>query len=100
MRLEAIFDARAGQPAAAGAGPGPNRARKVQGSAAVHPPAAELGENEPSIVHEAGAARHGADPVLVHKSQCRCRKDRMSKGRPIELAFDAKEKVTGLEVIA
>ena len=66
MRLEAVFDASASQPAAAGAGPVPNCAREVQSSVAVHPAAAKLGEYEPSIIHEADAARHGADPVLVY----------------------------------
>jgi hypothetical protein len=32
----------------------------------VHPAAAKLREYEPLIIHEADAARHGADPVLVY----------------------------------
>jgi hypothetical protein len=68
MRLEAVFDASASQPAAAGAGSVPNCAREVQGSVAVHPAAAKLGEQEPSIVDEADAARRCADPALVYKA--------------------------------
>jgi hypothetical protein len=99
MRLEAVFDARASQPAAAGAGPVPNRARKVQGSIALHPAAAQLGEYEPSVIHEAHAAPHGANPVLIHKTQRGSRKAAMTKGGPVEITLDAEQKVTGLHII-
>ena len=68
MRLEAVFDASARQPAGVRAGPVPSGAGEVQSSAAVDPAAAKLGEYEPSIIHEADTARHGADPVLVYKA--------------------------------
>src|SRR5262245_26959990 len=100
MRLEAVLDAGANQPATVGAGPVPaRRARDVHRSVASHPTPAQLGKDEPAVIHETNAACHRADPVVAHRTQRRHRKGRVVEARPVEIAFDAKEKVTSLEII-
>ena len=69
MRLEAVLDAAANQPATVGARPGPTRrAREVYDSVASHPTAAQLGEDKPAVIHEANPTAHCAYPVVAHRA--------------------------------
>ena len=83
-----------------GVGALPNDAGKVQRGISLDPATAKLAVEKPTILHEADAACHRPNPVLAHRAERRCRKRGMSKSRPIEIALDAKQEVTHLNVIA
>src|SRR5262249_7075760 len=100
MRFETVFQACANEPARACVRPAPTRAWKVQDCATVHPAATNLCVNEPAILDEADAACRRADPVLAHRAECRRRQSWMAEGRSVEVAFDAKQKMTRLKIVA
>jgi hypothetical protein len=83
-----------------GVGALPNDAGKVQRGISLDPATAKLAVEKPTILHETDAARRRPNPVLAHRAERRCRKRGMSKSRPIEIALDAKQEVTHLNVIA
>jgi len=66
----------------------------------VHPAAAELGVEEPLVLHEAEAACNRSNPVLLHGAEGRCRNCKTTERRPIEITFHAKQKMAGLEIVA
>src|SRR5215475_1984667 len=62
VRLEAVLDTYSSQPAGAGVGPLPSDARKVQRGIALHPGAAELAVDKPTVLREADAASDRPNP--------------------------------------
>src|ERR1044071_9232222 len=101
MRLEAIFDAAANHPASIGAGPAPAwRAGNIHDCVASHPTAAELGKYKPAVVHDPNPAGNRAHPVVAHRTERWSRNGRMIEACPIEVAFDTKQKATGLKIIS
>src|SRR5215469_14516064 len=99
MRLEAVFEAPADKPAFLRARSVPSLAESVHLGAAVYPTSAELAVDEPTILHDANTSRRCPNPVLTDGTEGRERKRRMIECRPVEITFDAKQKVTGLNVI-
>src|SRR6516162_5341780 len=99
MRLEAVFEAPSNKPSVFGAGPVPGWAESVHLGAAVYPATAHLAIHEPTILDHANAACRCPNPVLTDGPEGRNRKRRMIKSRPVEITLDAKQKVTGLNII-
>src|SRR6516165_11301713 len=100
MRFEAVFEAPADKPAIFRARPVPTLAESIHLGAAVYPASTEFAVDEPLVVNDANAGRRRANPVLTNRAEGRERQRRMIEGRPIEITFDAKQKVAGLNVIA
>src|SRR5271165_1847129 len=100
MRLEAVFDASADKPAVFRAGPVPSLAESVHLGGAVHPATAELAVDEPTVLDHANTGCRCPNPVLTNGAEGRKWQRRMIESRPVKVTFDAKQKVTGLKVIA
>src|SRR5215472_8958738 len=100
MRLEAVFEARANEPAVLRARPVPSLAESVHLGGAVHPATTEFAVHEPLVLDHANAGRRGPNPVLTDRAEGRKRQRRMIESGPVKITFDAKQKVTGLNVIA
>jgi len=100
MRFEAVFEAPADKPAILRARPVPTLAESIHLGAAVDPTTTYLAVDEPLILRHAYASRRCPNPVLTNRAESRKWKRRMIESRPVEITFDAKQKVTGLKVVA
>src|SRR6516164_5457350 len=78
----------------------PSLAESVHLGGAVYPATAHLAIHEPTILDHANAACRCPNPVLTDGPEGRNRKRRMIKSRPVEITLNAKQKMTGLNVIA
>jgi len=77
----------------------PSLAESVHLGGAVYPATAHLAIHEPTILDHANAACRCPNSVLTDGPEGRNRKRRMIKSRPVEITLDAKQKVTGLNII-
>src|SRR5215472_8300556 len=100
MRLETVFEARANEPTVLRTRPIPSLAESVHLGAAIYPATAYLAIDKPLILHHANTSRRSPNPVLTDRAEGRKRQRRMIESGPVKITFDAKQKVTGLNVIA
>src|SRR6516162_4190629 len=99
MRLETVFEARANKPTVLSAGPIPSLAESVHLGSAMEPTTAYLAIDKPLILHHANTGCRSTNPMLAYGTKGRKRQRRMIESGPVKITFNAKQKVTGLEVI-
>ena len=66
----------------------------------MHPATAELAVDEPTVLRHANAGRRCPNPVLTNGTEGGGRQRRVIESRPVEIAFDAIQEISGLKIVS